>query len=227
VSGRAAGVLGAVAAGGESRRFGRSKAWEPVGGVPMLLRAVSALTPVVGRVVVVSSRPIPKAPVDVIPDRTAGRGPLGALDAALAEARVGGEGAVFLLGCDMPMVTPELVAFLVALRGEAEVVVPGRPGAFPPYEPLCGLYAVSLLPAVEELMRHGSRGLHHLIDMTEARVVPPDSLAGVADTARALVNVNTVADRDRVEAWLSVAPGEAEGGASSPEIGSEVESEVE
>ena len=47
-------LLGAVLAGGESRRYGRDKAMELVAGVPMLHRAIRALEPVTDDVVVIS-----------------------------------------------------------------------------------------------------------------------------------------------------------------------------
>ena len=71
-------LLGAVLAGGRSRRYGRDKAMELVSGVPMLHRAIHALEAVTEHVVVISSNhaEVPKG-IRVLPDVRPGHGPLG------------------------------------------------------------------------------------------------------------------------------------------------------
>ena len=102
-------LLGAVLAGGRGRRFGGPKAEASVDGIPMVGRAVAALSEVVGEVVVVSSRPVGPVEATVIPDQTSDAGPLGGLEAALLHARASGYEGVLLLACDLPLVGPELL----------------------------------------------------------------------------------------------------------------------
>lgn len=122
-------LLGAVLAGGGSRRFGRDKTAEPVGGVPMVERAVATLEGLCDEVVVVSSRAAtPKGRWRIVPDLRPGEGPLAGLEAALAEAENLGYDGAFVLAADLPLVDrATLVRLVEALDGG--VAVAAAPGS--------------------------------------------------------------------------------------------------
>jgi len=157
-------TLGAVLAGGESRRFGGMKALASFRGEPMARRAFRLLEGVCPEVVLVTGHPAIKAlaPGATLPDRVPGLGPLGGLHAALHEAQSRGLTGVLLLACDMPAVPPSLVKRILveAEASGAKAVVPGiqgdprDPSRTPPHraplrEPLCAWYSVTCLPEVE------------------------------------------------------------------------------
>ena len=192
-------LLGAVLAGGEGRRFGGPKGDALVAGTSMAARAVQALGPWVEEVVVVSSRPLEHPPARVVPDRVSGAGPLGGLDAALAEAAAAGLDGVVLLACDLPLVSPEVVGAVVDSLGDAPAVAPARePGGV---EPLCAVYRVGVHPVVEAHLRGPDRSLHALFRDVGGVVVPEESLGDQASGA--FLNVNSPSDRDRAEDELS------------------------
>lgn len=192
-------LLGAVLAGGEGRRFGGPKGDALVAGTPMAARAVEAVGPWVEQVVVVSSRPLASPPARVVADRVSGAGPLGGLDAALAEASALGLDGVFLLACDLPLVSSGVVGAVVARLGEASAVAPARePGGV---EPLCAVYRVGVHPSVEARLGGPDRSLHALFRDVGGVVVPTAELGEVAHGV--FLNVNTPTDRDRAEAELT------------------------
>src|SRR5688572_24840960 len=122
-------LLGAVLAGGQSVRFGRPKWCEPVGGVPMALRAAAALAPHASVVVLVAPPPFPAAlGLEVIPDEAGGGGPLAGLVAALTRAHERGASGCLVLACDLPLVDADLVGALVEAWSGEEVVAPEREG---------------------------------------------------------------------------------------------------
>jgi len=192
-------LLGAVLAGGEGRRFGGSKADEPVAGVSMVRRAVVNLSGVVDQVVVVSSRPVADAAVEVLPDATPGVGPLGGLQTALETAEARGLDGAFVLACDLPLVDAALLGRLRDALGDAHIAVaPQRPGGG--VEPLCAIYRVEASAAVAERLRSDDRSLHALFrDVGGVALGLPD-LGGTA--GEAFLNVNTPADLARAEAAL-------------------------
>lgn len=104
-----------VLAGGTSRRMGRDKLAERVGGVPLLARAVAACAGAEPVVVVGAPRPgLPVRVVSVLEDPPGG-GPVPALAAGLAALPVHAPYAVVLAG-DLPFVTAEdLRALITAL----------------------------------------------------------------------------------------------------------------
>jgi molybdopterin-guanine dinucleotide biosynthesis protein A len=99
-------VLGAVLAGGRSRRFGSDKAEALVAGRTLIEHVVHALSRDCEAVVVCGRR----QPGPALEDRPcAGLGPLGGLCAALSYAAVGGFDAVLSVPCDVPDLPPDLL----------------------------------------------------------------------------------------------------------------------
>lgn len=190
-------LLGAVLAGGEGRRFGGPKAREPVGGIPMVLRAVATLQAVVDDVVVVSARDAGHLPVPVIPDRVEGAGPLGGLDAALRRAGEGGWDGVLLLACDLPLVSPALLAGVAEALGGCPAAAPARPAGG--IEPLCAAWSVEVLPVVERRLGDEDRSLHALFREVGGHVIPAGAAGG---DPTCFLNVNTPGDRLRAEEVL-------------------------
>ena len=121
-------LLGAVLAGGQSRRFGSDKALAELDDRPLIAHAAAALAPHVetvaicgrafGDYVALTDRPAP------------GLGPLGGLAAALRHAANAGYDAVLSIGCDIPTLPRNLVDALLAA---------GAPVAARAM-PICGLW---------------------------------------------------------------------------------------
>ena len=113
-------VSSIILAGGKSRRLGRDKAIEPVGGEPLIARASHACRRFSEQTVVVvnsqqraSELPLPesaKIAVDLYPQGGALGGIFTGLDAA--DGRWG-----IVVACDMPFLTVELFSLLLSLRG--------------------------------------------------------------------------------------------------------------
>lgn len=107
-------ILGAVLAGGRSRRFGSDKALADLNGRALIDHAVEALRPHVDDLIVcgrdhagcrcVADRPEP------------GLGPLGGLNAALDMAREEGFAGVLTTGCDCPVFPAEMARALIGDR---------------------------------------------------------------------------------------------------------------
>src|SRR4051794_29510660 len=108
--------LGAVLAGGRSRRMGRDKAsLELEDGRPMAARSVDALRAlrrqplVVTHVVVVGGDPALARQLEVgfVADPEPPSGPVGGLLAALDAAAAGGHEGMVALPCDLPVLEPQ------------------------------------------------------------------------------------------------------------------------
>lgn len=199
-------VLGAVLAGGGSRRFGSAKALAHFRGEAMVLRAIRILEPVCREVVVVSSvsevtAGLEGAPlaVSVLPDRVPGAGPLAGLEAALLHAREREADGVFLLGCDMPLVSPGLVAAVARAGPES-----GRPAAVITSaggrpEPLCGWYGLDCLPTVERRLTGEDRSMEGLLAALDAHRIPDEALPEGTRPELELRSANTPDELARLE----------------------------
>jgi molybdopterin-guanine dinucleotide biosynthesis protein A len=140
-------LLGAILAGGGSRRFRSPKTLARLHGTPLWRVAAERLRSVCDDVVAIVNHPQVAHAVELetLPDRRPLLGPLGGIDAALARAVRGGHDAVLVLAVDMPWVGTDALRQLVdAWRKRGLTTLPraGPPWGF---HPLCGIYPLGVL----------------------------------------------------------------------------------
>ncbi len=133
-------VLGAVLAGGRSRRFGSDKALARYAGRTLLDHALHALGGQVDAVIVCGRAVDGLCCVDDCP--RPGLGPLAGLNAALAYGGAWGFDAVCSIGCDTPVLPDGLVRTLMA-QGCPAVVA---------HLPVIGLWPVTLAARLDRFL---------------------------------------------------------------------------
>jgi len=132
-------LLGLVLTGGQSRRMGRDKALLEFDGLPQAERAARLLETCCSEVLL-SARPGQDRQAlgrPVLEDRFLDFGPAGGILSALEERL---EAAWLVLGCDLPFVTPELLAALLAGRDLWRPATAFRDPASGLPEPLCAVW---------------------------------------------------------------------------------------
>lgn len=197
-------LMGVVLAGGRSRRFGADKALFNLAGRPMAAWALDALKAATALQVVVGNDPRVADALGVPgrPDRLPNRGPLGGLQSGLAWAREEGYGGVFLLACDLPLMSAGLVArILEAWPDDALGVVPESSGPLG-FEPLCAGYRVGALPILHELLREGAQPVEAALSRMGAHRIPLARLGSHSELVRAFTNVNTPESAEEAEGLL-------------------------
>jgi molybdopterin-guanine dinucleotide biosynthesis protein A len=183
-------IVGAVLAGGASRRMGAPKATLVLAGRPLLeypLAAVqgAGLEPVV---VAKTDSPIPSLAVARWTEPAEPVHPLTGIVTALEAAA---SRPVLTVACDMPFVTAELLADLAARIGPA--VVPEAGGRL---HPLLARWDPAVLPELTEALGRAA-SLHELAGELGAVRVAESELARFGDPARLLFNVNAPGDLER------------------------------
>ena len=216
-------ILGAVLAGGRSRRYGSDKAFAELGGVSLVHRAAQTLGPLADRVVVVANdldRPsLEEQPVR--PDLVGGIGPLGGLHTAVAWAAEEGLRAAVVLATDMPFVPTSLLEDLVSTLERGTAVVPASHG-HRGFEPLCAAYDVGCLPAIEAAINKGDRAVISFFPAVDLRIVELARVSTHGDPDTMFFNLNRPEDHLRADALLAAlraagpAP-ESDTGVSKPE----------
>ncbi len=194
------GVAGVVLAGGLSRRLGRDKAVERIGGEPLIARCIRRLARVVDEVVVVVNTaergdrlPLPegvKVAVDMYPDG----GSLGGIFTGVSA--IGREWGV-VVACDMPFVNADLVGHMVGLREGQDVVAPVLEGRA---EPTHALYSKACLPHMERRLEAGDLKITGFFDDVRVRYVGEDEVDGFDPERLSFFNINTAADIGRAVA---------------------------
>lgn len=155
-------VVGAVLAGGQSRRMGVPKEGVVLpDGRPMIEHVLEALGPVCARLAVVGECRGWPIPPDLlhIPDLEPGQGPLGGVEALLSS---GLAGAYLVVNCDQPLLRPEFLARLVA-RADSACAVFQRPRAGRGLDPFPGVFPAAWLPAIRISLAEGRRGVGEFV----------------------------------------------------------------
>ncbi len=174
-------TVGAVLAGGSSRRMGRDKASLILDGSAFVDRILNIVGGVLTEVSVYGGSVVPMNGVLLQDDRP-GEGPLGGLLTAMRRSR---GRPVLLVSVDTPMITEEL------LRAIIDPVVPSDGMRIAVSEgrrhPLVAVYGPDILPLVEKRFDQGTRSMLGVIDRI-------DRVVEVEVDAEAVFNVNTELD---------------------------------
>jgi molybdopterin-guanine dinucleotide biosynthesis protein A len=187
-------IYGLLLAGGQSSRMGRDKASMIIrgDGLTQARRALGLLESLCERTYI-SLREGQSAPqggegVPVLRDSGDAKGPLCGILAAFREVPAA---AWLVMACDLPFVTPEVLARLVECHREQ----PGQP--FVAYadshdglpEPLCAIYGPAALPILQKHAARGNFSPRRI--MIEEHIVFLDLPAG---SAASLSNINAPQD---------------------------------
>lgn len=129
-------------------------------------------------------------PYRVVFDRKRAAGPLAGLEAGLIAAR---NEVVFAIACDMPYVSRATAEVAVAAARNADAAIPRHDGL---YEPVCGAYRKTALPAIIAALDAGEYAAHDVVETLEVTW-----LEGI--DPEEFENLNTPGDLDRFNAAFS------------------------
>lgn len=190
-----------VLIGGRSSRLGVDKAFVEVGGETLAARAgrtvASALDDAKITFVAAEDGQFDLGLVfglghSLISDLRPGFGAWSGLYTALAHAR---SDWAFILACDLPLVTVELVRLMRDLTGENyDAIVPRQPDG--QFQPLCAFYKTRPALAIAESAIAGERPppLQTIFDQLDTRIAGPDEYGRLSGADTLFLNVNTAAD---------------------------------
>ncbi len=198
-----------ILAGGQSSRMGQDKALLTIDGVPLLRLVCDIAIAICNPVYVVTPWPeryqnllpascqfIQEVPLplestsDVISSSTKvtsplPHGPLVGFAQGLAQVQTNW---VLLLACDLPHLQVEVLqGWAAGLDSVGEEAIAALSHHVKGWEPLCGFYRRSCLPAMSEYINQGGRSFQHWLAQHPVQLLPlPDS--------QMLFNCNTPAD---------------------------------
>jgi molybdopterin-guanine dinucleotide biosynthesis protein A len=187
--------------GGRSSRFGSDKAFAELGGKTLAQRAFATTREALptSRVTFVARNDAQFAIEAIrlnapfIFDLIEGRGPLGGLHSALADAR---SPWILVMACDYPFVTPQLVKMLSeVISDEYGAVVPvqndGR------MQPLCAFYNVAKTKQLINEIIDRPRvppPMHEIVDELSPRLVSYSEYSHLPAAEAMFLNVNFTSD---------------------------------
>jgi molybdenum cofactor guanylyltransferase len=188
-----------VLTGGKSERMGSDKALlRLASGETLLERALAVGASVARETRIVGSREKYATYAwagEIVEDLYPGQGPLAGIHAAL---RVSTTEWNVVMAVDMPLVSGELLAWVIAKAKDsgAVVTVPRVTGGR--YETLCGVYRKEFGAVAETALREARNKIDPLYGQVKMRVLEPDEMAAAGFGPELFENCNTKEDLQRV-----------------------------
>ena len=191
-----AGMTGVILAGGSSRRMGSNKALLQINGMTMIENVYQVMSSLFDEVLLVTNNPDDYSfiPCRKIPDIFQEFGCIAGLHSALTVTETD---RIFMVGCDMPTLNPELIRLLCKTSPEADAVVPLNSEGL--LEPLHAVYAKSALSAVSEMIETGEKSILRLFDRIRTTELPPAAYAHIEKAEASFGNVNTPVEFQALE----------------------------
>lgn len=198
------GVMGYVMAGGASTRFGFDKARAELNGQTMLARMCQLVKEVAGSVNVVTAiGRYAECGERVVQDYWPGQGPLGGIITALMDAHSQKHQHTWCLivGCDMPFLTHEWLAYLAerALASGAAVVAPRAALGL---EPLCACWHSGATSKLQYAFEDGVRKVTDAMKRVDMEVVDESDWKRFDKAGRLFWNMNTQAEYEEARQIL-------------------------
>lgn len=192
-------VAAFILSGGASSRMGCDKALLPVSGVPLLLRAMRLLQPLVAELTIVGKPDVhSRFGLPVVPDDRPGIGPLGGIATAL---RISTAPWNLIVGCDLPYLVAPFLESLIrrALASAADALLPES--ARGP-EPLCAMYNRRCLPSIEGALDRGEFKVTRALSHCGVEMLPEAEWKQFDSGGRLFKNMNSPADYEEARAFL-------------------------
>jgi molybdopterin-guanine dinucleotide biosynthesis protein A len=196
-----------ILAGGFSRRLGRDKGLIVLKGKPLLLHVVESVSQGVDEIVVVVSSEIQKknfatvleGKASFVIDKTESKGPL--VGAMTGFENTQGEYSL-LLPCDTPLVSAQIVQFLLEMCINRSAVIPRWPNGY--IEPLQAAYRTkSALTAAKTAFKQGKLNMRSMIDnLRGVRYISTIALEEMEPKLLTFFNINTLQDLKKAESLL-------------------------
>ena len=179
-----------ILAGGANSRMGTHKAFVEVGGVPIIVRVIRALSPVFSETVIVADDPerfigLGAAVVTDDPGFSQMRGPLTGLYTGLSAA---GFPLCFAVACDMPFIHPPLVRWMAGEAEGYDAVVPVVGGYA---EPLFAFYAKPLAEVFRQALERGQRSVQAAYGGLRIRFLDEAEIRAQDPALLSFTNINT------------------------------------
>jgi molybdopterin-guanine dinucleotide biosynthesis protein A len=188
-------LTGIILAGGKNIRMGENKAFIRVKGRRIIDRTAELFHELFEHVILVTNEPATysylnlEIVVDLIPESSALIGIYTGLFYAATPY-------CFIVACDMPFLNRKVIDYMVSIRKDYDVVIPVLDDG---YHPIHALYSRRCITPIKQLIRTGNFKITDFFNRVRVRKVTPEELRAVDPPMKAVLNINTPEDLERVE----------------------------
>lgn len=196
-------ITGAILAGGKSTRMGTNKALLRLGETTVIELIADLMKSVFAEVILVTNSPeaFHFLHLPLFSDIYRERGPLAGIHSALVHSKTD---SVFILACDMPLMTREMIEYIVRFPTTKPAKFCVAAGY---HQPLAGVYTKRLLPIIEQILSREpghDTCMHGFLESIEAEIIHPEGLPFYRDEC--FLNINTPGDFEALVQRISTSP---------------------
>ncbi len=175
-----------ILAGGKSSRFGRDKTLLKQNQRLIIEDIIEKCRPLFGEILIVCNQPdkFHFPGVRVVTDVYPGLGPMAGIHAGLLAAN---QPWGFVIACDMPLIQPALMAYMLAQRVGYQAVIPCD-GQY--MEPLFALYQKQLYPQMAAMLETNQRCILDLYTGIAINYLPKEQWQAAAVDEDVFFNIN-------------------------------------
>ena len=184
-------VAGVILAGGRSTRFGSNKALAIVNDKPLVQNVVNIMSGMFQECLLVTNTPdeYEFLSLPMTYDRYKGSGPLAGIHAALLEVK---QPRIFVVACDMPNLSPELIQYLCSINGQGyDAIIPMLGKG---QEPLFGIYHKNSLTHIETSLQNNDCKVSMALEGLHVRQVSEQEVLSIAGSLNCFKNINRPSD---------------------------------
>lgn len=179
-------IKGCIIAGGRSGRFGADKSLHVFNGKTLVQHVYDAVHPVINEIFIAANdkEKFSFLGLDVVPDIIPGIGPLGGIYTALESFNIN---RVFVLPCDMPFLSADLIRFMCSEAGDYDIIVP-KIGDW--YQPLHAIYSHRCAYAIKASIIRGDYKMTGFYKGLKPRIITEDEVRRFGDPSVIFKNIN-------------------------------------
>ena len=166
-------ITGIILSGGKSRRMGREKGLCKFKGKELVQYSIDVLSPFCETIILVANdEQYKKFRYEVYADEIKDIGPIGGIYTGLKHSRTESN---FILSCDMPMISHQLIEYILLNRKDKQIVVPDFGGFI---EPLCAFYRANIFAQLKNTIDEQNYKLADFIKTTNFEELKIDKQLG-------------------------------------------------
>jgi molybdopterin-guanine dinucleotide biosynthesis protein A len=184
-------MTGVILAGGKSSRFGSNKALAMVDSKPLLQHVADLMSNLFSECLLVTNTPAEYEflSLPMTHDRYREMGPLAGIHAALLQISTP---RAFVVACDMPGLSPELIRYLCNIdEREYDVIIPRLEKGV---EPLFGIYHKKSLAVIDSCLQKNECQVNRVLEYLQVRWVNEDEILPITGDLACFKNVNRPSD---------------------------------
>jgi len=184
-------ITGVILAGGRSSRFGSNKALVMVDSKPLIQLVADLMSNLFPECLLVTNTPAEYEflSLPMTHDRYRGMGPLAGIHAALLQISTP---RAFVVACDMPNLSPELIRYLCNINEqEYDVIIPWLEKG---QEPLFGIYHKKALAVIDSYLQEKDCQIIRALADLQVRRVSEQEILSITGDLTCFKNINRPAD---------------------------------